>query len=571
MDAGRLVISLVILAATVGVGCAQPRSGPAPAEAQPVRPASASKRITTSVLADPPSLYYALIPAPIRPEVGGVLAEFIHPGLTTTDPDGNLRPLLAETVPTIENGLWSLLPDGRMETTWKVRPNATWHDGTALTADDLLFTLAVVRDRELPALRNKNYDLIEGAEVLDPRTLIVRWSQPYIDADKLFAISLAQPMPRHLLEAAYAENKAGFLDLPYWNREFVGAGPFRLKDWSAGSHLILEAYPGYALGRPRIDEIEARFIRDGNTLVANILAGAVEVTLGKLLSLDQVLQVRDQWKDGQVHIASDAWVVVYPQFVNPNPAIVANVQFRRALLHALDRQQMADQLMAGLVPVAHSVFNPGTPDDLATRSGVVQYDYDPRKATAMLEELGYAKGPDGIFRDQAGQRLTLEVRGTASYDIHVKTLFPVVDGWQRLGIAAEPIVIPAQRASDLEEQATFPAFQVLWQPNGRARLVALHSAEARLPERGFTGSNNGRYQNRELDALIDRYQTTVPMGERMQVATQIVHHMTDQLPVMGLFYNLFPAVISNRLVNVSPPTGVEGARQAWNAHEWDVR
>ncbi len=132
-------------------------------------------------------------------------------------------------------------------------------------------------------------------------------------------------------------------------------------------------------------------------------------------------------------------------------------------------------------------------------------------------------------------------------------------------------MIPAQRASDLEEQATFPAFQVLWQPNGRARLVALHSAEARLPERNFTGSNNGRYQNRDFDALIDRYQMTVPMAERMQVATQIVHHMTDQLPVMGLFYNLFPAVIGNRLVNVSPPSGAEGARQAWNAHEWDVR
>jgi peptide/nickel transport system substrate-binding protein len=570
VTATRRLIVAVALVATLAASCAPPGSGSTQQGTAPQR-AGGTKRITTTVLADPPALYYALIPAPIRPEVGGVLADFIHPGLTTVDHDGQMRPLLADAYPALENGLWTVHADGHMETTWKIRPNATWHDGAPLTASDLQFTLSVVRDRELPNLRNKNYDLIEGAETPDERTITVRWAQPYVDADKLFTISLAQPLPRHLLEASYSDAKASFLDLPYWHHDFVGSGPFRLKDWVPGSHLVLEAYDGYALGRARIDEIEAKFIRDGNTLVANILAGSVEVTLGKLLSLDQVLQVRDQWQHGTVQVASDAWVVVYPQHVNPNPTIVSNVQFRRALLHALDRQQMADQLMTGLVPIAHSVFNPGTPDDVATQAGIVRYDYDPRKATAMIEELGYTKGPDGVFRDVAGQRLLLETRGTASYDIHVKTLFPVVDGWQRIGVAAEPVVIPAQRASDLEEQATFPAFQVLWQPNGRSRLVALHSAEARLPERNFTGSNNGRYQNREFDALIDRYLSTVPLRERTQVATQIVQHMTDQLPVMSLFYNLWPAVVGNRLVNVPPLTGTDGARQAWNAHEWDVR
>src|SRR5581483_2552487 len=99
--------------------------------------------------------------------------------------------------------LWRLLPDGRMETTWKLQPNAVWHDGAPFTADDLVFTLDVVRDRDLPVLRDSTYDLVEGLDTPDAHTIVVRWTQPYIGADQMFSSvmsDLAVPMPRHLLE-----------------------------------------------------------------------------------------------------------------------------------------------------------------------------------------------------------------------------------------------------------------------------------------------------------------------------------------------------------------------------------
>src|SRR5439155_20184553 len=142
---------------------------------------------------------------------------------------------------------------------WRLRDNARWHDGSPVTTDDLLFTMTVVRDRELPVFRDATYDLIDNVQAIDSRTITVTWSQPFIQADTLFTKDLAQPLPKHLLEAPYLNDKANFLQVPFWSSEFVGAGPYRVKSLTPGTGLILTAFDAYVLGRPKIDEIEVRF------------------------------------------------------------------------------------------------------------------------------------------------------------------------------------------------------------------------------------------------------------------------------------------------------------------------
>src|SRR5439155_24788116 len=116
-----------------------------------------------------------------------------------------------------------------------------------------------------------------------------------------------------------------------------GAGPLKLRELVRSSHVVLQANDQYVLGRPKVDEVEVRFITDDNTLIGNLLSGAVDMTLGRGISLEQALQARDQWRDGKAEFKSlDILVELYPQFLNPTPAVVANAQFRRALLHAID-------------------------------------------------------------------------------------------------------------------------------------------------------------------------------------------------------------------------------------------
>lgn len=68
------------------------------------------------------------------------------------------------------------------------------------------------------------------------------------------------PLPRHVLEDAYGQNKVAFQGLPYWNQEFVGTGPFKVRDFVPGSQVSMVANHEYVFGRPKLDEIEVRFM-----------------------------------------------------------------------------------------------------------------------------------------------------------------------------------------------------------------------------------------------------------------------------------------------------------------------
>src|SRR5205814_5262416 len=185
-----------------------------------------------------------------------------------------------------------------------------------------------------------------------------------------------------LLERASIEDKTTIFELPYWTTEFVGTGAYRIRDWATDSHAILQANDQYVLGRPKIDEIEIKFIPDPNTLMANVLAG-VELTLGRALSLDQALRIRDQWPDGHANTRPYGWVPMSVQFIDPNPPIVGDVRFRRAMVQAIDRQQLVETLMAGQTSIAHTFVNPDLPEYAAIDSSIVRYPYDPRASVQL--------------------------------------------------------------------------------------------------------------------------------------------------------------------------------------------
>jgi peptide/nickel transport system substrate-binding protein len=257
----------------------------------------------------------------------GDIEKMMSPGFSVADERGAPRPLLAEAAPSIENGRWQVLADGRMETTWHIRDGARWQDGTPFTSVDAVFTSTVDRDTDVPMRRIIAYASVDTVQAPDPKTVTVRWKRAYIQADALFENPF---FPHHLLEKPYGDDKAAFAQQPYFLGEFVGTGAYRVQQFVLGSHLLLTANEQYVLGRPRVDEIEVKFTPDPNTLMANVLASAVDLTLGRGISIEQALQVRDQWRNGKPDIAFTSWIVVYPQFLNPRPAVVTEAAFRQA-------------------------------------------------------------------------------------------------------------------------------------------------------------------------------------------------------------------------------------------------
>jgi ABC-type transport system substrate-binding protein len=217
-----------------------------------------------------------------------------------------------------------------------------------------------------------------------------------------------------------------------------------------------------------------------------VLAG-VDLTLGKTISLDIALQAQEQWKEGKVEVLPQNWTPLNPQFINPDPTILLDFRFRKALLLAIDRQQLADFIFSGHGKIAHSYVGPDVPLNNLVEPSIVKYEYDPRQAAQILQQLGYTKRADGFLYDVSGNKLSVEIRIPLQNDIHAKTAAPVADYWQQLGVAVDQVPEPIQRALDREWRTQHPGFEIVERRNSLlvGEIWRFHSSQVPLPENGY--------------------------------------------------------------------------------------
>ena len=184
---------------------------------------------------------------------GGLSYIEIHSAPLITSEKTSSRPMgrLATEAPSLENGGLVLSPDGRMTATYKLRRDATWHDGVPGTAKDLLLTYALAKNPNIPIIDSGATALMESVAAPDDYTFVITFKQPYYLADSL-GLRAFWPLPAHILQADYERlDPQSFVHLPYWTTDYVHAGPFKLSQFVPGTELVFDAYDRYFLGRPR--------------------------------------------------------------------------------------------------------------------------------------------------------------------------------------------------------------------------------------------------------------------------------------------------------------------------------
>jgi peptide/nickel transport system substrate-binding protein len=561
------ILALVLIALLVGCQQAPASSGGSRSGSADGPSRSTPKRVVAAIMGDPPHFQERWNPSIGSTPGLDTLIDVMNAGMAVFSNEGVLRPQLAEQVPSIDNGLWKVSPDGRMELTWKIKQGAVWHDGIPVTADDLVFTAMMGNDREIPGFVNEIHGKIDSTSAPDPRTFVAVFNSPFIAADTLFTQARGLPLPKHILEAPYRDNHDAFKDHLYFSEQFVGTGAFKLRELSRGSHVILEANDKYVLGRPNVDILEVKFTPDANTLITTLLAGSADMTMGARLSIDQALQIQNSWSDGSVIFVAGGWVITMPQFMNPTPTLLLDVRLRRALQHSINRQVIVDELLYGKTEVNDAPMAPSEQGFKDVQSAIVRYPYDTERAGQLFSELGYRRGPDGMLRDAAGQTLNIENRTNNQLDTQVKAAAIVSSFWKEAGVNVDEIVYGQQRVADREYRHTRPGFETLGFGLPAESFALYHTKQIPRPESGFLGQNRTRYSNPEYDALLDKYYVTIPMPERIEVLRQIIHHFTDQLVVLPFAYTTNHVALSKKLKNV---TG-RGANntEGWNAEKWE--
>jgi len=551
----RVAARIVMLSTLVASACAPPPTEGTATTADPSARAQ-PKKLTAALLK--PNL------VDIRDGQANRITNFIVGAPLRIDPYDQPASELVEQVPTAENGQWLVAPDGTMEMRFTIRPNAIWHDGHPITTDDVLFHYAVSTDTRVALGVNVHWRDVAGINATDARTFVVRFLRPNIQG-----LLLPGVYPKHLLEEPYRASPETWHELRAWSSEFIGAGPYKVREWNHSSFILMDAFDGYVLGRPKIDVVEVKLIGDSATLVANLLAGVVDLTLGLAIAPDEAMDVKSQWRDGNVvaHPYFGSTVGIPIQFINPDPPIIAqSVEFRRAIIHAVDRQLLVDTVMAGQSKISHSYVAVPWLDQIDQM--LVKYDYDPRRAAQIFEQLGYMRNASAMLQDREGKPLLISLRVVQEEADRVKAAITVADFWQQAGIGVNLDIVPAQGAN-AEYMATAPSLSVRGITGGDASLISrMHVSSAPVPENRFRGNNLGRYINQEKDALIDRFFQTVPLSERIAIGGRIFQHWTHNAAGHGLYYNVDLSMVHNRLLNI---TVSSHHARAYDNHLWDTR
>jgi peptide/nickel transport system substrate-binding protein len=465
-----------------------------------------------------------------------------------------------------------------METTYKLRSDVLWHDGTPFTASDVAFSLQVNRDPEVPNSNQDAVRLVDRWEVADDATVVVTWREIYAFADR-FEHRELYPLPRHLLETSYTQgSKEAFLAHPYFSADFVGLGPFRVARWESGSHIDFAAFERYFLGRPRLDTIRVQFVPDPSTMLANLNARSLQVmmTLGGIPDFDSLMAVKRDWEAsgyGTVLMDPISYRFVEPQKYgphNPQPADLLDPRVRRALYHAIDRESLARLRFGDFGMVADSWVHPSFGHYRLVQDAITKYPFDPRRSLALMAEAGWRPGPDSVL-EKGGNRFTLTTR-----DLESETDPVVVAAhWKEIGVIGSYEIRTAANIRDRQDRATFTGVEVTQNPMAVAaatRRFATYNAPT--AENRWTGTNRGGYSNREWDDLDLRVLTTLEERGRIELEREMLRIFTTELPAMPLYFRWDVVPIGNKLTGLVPNTGVAHRGfilHTWNVHEWDLR
>jgi peptide/nickel transport system substrate-binding protein len=568
----RGFIALLTLALLAACGPTTPSGGNAPPRSARPAASTAPKVLVVAITEDPGNFWDAITGgggSGVR-ELGHMVNSF----LTTTAADGTAIPRLLAELPSVDRGTWQVLPGGGMQTTLKLRPDIVWHDGHPLGADDIVFSWQVNRDPDIPNSNAEVARLISSMEAQDNTTLVLTWTEAFPYADRISHRELFT-LPKHLLERVYQDSKDAVLTQAYFSDQYVGLGPYRVERWDRGSALELQAFDRYFLSRPKIDSVRVQFITDSNTLLANLKARTIQSLLppgGP--DFESMTKLKDEWEasgygTGLIEVAR--WKFMEAQKLrNPQPADLADPRIRQALLHAVNRAELAHAVFGQYGVVADAWLHPSFKQYAQVQDAISKYPYDPRRASALLAELGWQRGSDGVL-EKGGQRFTITIRDRED----AKAALIIADNWKEIGVAGGYEQQSAQELRDRVARAQFSGIELSRGSMPPLTIIrSLISDAIPTPENRFAGSNRGGYASPAWDDLARQFMSAFDEPKRIAVEREMVRQLTAELPLMPLMYDPDVVPTGGGLTGVVIATGTAHNGQimhTWNIHDWDMR
>ncbi|MBL9061559.1 MAG: peptide ABC transporter substrate-binding protein [Tabrizicola sp.] len=497
-------------------------------------------------------------------------------GLT---PEGVLVPKMAAEIPTLDNGGISA---DMTSITWKLLPDLKWSDGSAVTADDAVFTWQYCTHPEGGCSQATKFEGIASVEAVDPGTIKVTFTGPKANPYTAFVSALSPVIQKKQFEACLGAAAPTCTDA---NNMPVGTGPFKVTGFTVNDTVSMAANENYR--DPAKPAFATAVIKGGGDAEGS--ARAVMET-GEF-DYAWNTQIPPETQESMKAAGKGEFVVAFGTLVerlemnttDPDPAlpegeratakhphpILSDIKVRTALSKAIDRSVLVEVgYGAGGKPTCNVI--PGPEGWASDNEGCIAQDMEGAKA--LLDEAGWKDSDGDGIRDKDGKKLHILYQTTVN-PIRQDFQALIKDWWTELGVEVELKAIDPGVffGGDPGSPDTFQKFYADVEmyannsesPDPESYLGQYQCKNAPTPESQWQGENINRFCTPEYDALYASLATTTDLAARQDIAKKLNDMVTkDSMIVVPLVHRGTLSAHSNALGGVQI--------NAWDSELWNV-
>lgn len=445
------------------------------------------------------------------------------------------QPYLAES--------WEVSGDG-LKVTLNLVDDATFHDGEAVTASDVAFSIMTIKENH-PF--QSMFAPVESIDTPDDHTVVINLSQPHPALLLALSPALAPVLPEHVYGDGQDPKSHPANSAP------VGSGPFMLEEFTPGEAIVLTKNPDFFIeGRPKLDEIIIRIVQDPSALLIAMENG--EADMYPFMAGSQ--EIRRLGEADHLDITPEGYAAVGPinwLAFNTQSEKLSDVRVRQAIAYAVDRDFITNALHRGVSKVQRGPIIESSPFFDPT---IEAYDVDLDKAQALLEEAGFGDGmeltvdyiPGPREQQQSVAEYLKSQLGKIGIDVTVRAA-PDFPTW-------------AGRVSSHDFELTMDVVFNWGDP-----VIGVHRTYLSSNIRpGVIWSNTQQYSNPRVDELLAQAAVENDPEKRKELYAEFQHIIAEDVPIYFINATPYHTAYDKRLVN--PPKGIWGAMHPMDMVEW---
>jgi peptide/nickel transport system substrate-binding protein len=477
----------------------------------------------------------SLSPDDAAPSVHWVMVAQMHNALVELNEYNVLERVLAEHFTVAKDGL---------QYTFKLRRGVKFHDGSELTADDVKYTYEWYMNPANAANLATRFASVDKVETPDKYTVVVKMKEP-------FAPFLIQTATTYIYSARYH----GRIGERAYKSQPMGTGPFKLREWRPAEYTIVEAFDQHFRGRPNIDAFRQDVVPEPSVRAIALRTGAADSATWPLLVEDNLAFEANP--NFTVFRTSSTGLNHFP--INNKLPQLSDKRVRQAMMHAIDRQRLIDEVWRGTAILADSIYPPSM--RLWYDRNLKKYPYDPARARSLLEEAGWRMGP-GNVRVREGQRLSF----TCAVITGDRARRPLAEIAQQdlaaVGIEMRIIERPVATILAQLPKGELDASLFNWTYNSGP---AEPDPQTTLRSGGVR--NFANYSNPRMDDLLTQGLREVDVKKRQRIYQEVQRIFVEDVPVLYIMFWDWFNVFSKRIKGLptKPELGFEIYR---NAYKW---